>query len=83
MWACAYAQWERAATDVRQRGPVVAGARGRELVKNPSVAMMRDFATLLNRFAAELGATPAARAGMMITPRRAQSLEDLLHGRKR
>jgi len=81
MWACAYAQWERCAADVRERGAIVAGARGRERVNNPSAAMARDYATIANRLATELGMTPAARAGMRITPRRAQTLEELLGGR--
>src|SRR5436190_1895855 len=81
LWACAYAQWERCATDVRKRGAIVAGARGRERVRNPSASMARDYATIANRLAGELGMTPASRAGMRITPRRAQTLEELLGGR--
>jgi P27 family predicted phage terminase small subunit len=82
LWACSYAEWERCAADVRKRGAIVAGARGRERVKNPSAGMARDYATIANRLATELGMTPAARSGMKMTASRAHTLEDLLTGRK-
>jgi P27 family predicted phage terminase small subunit len=82
MWAVTVAQWERASDDVRKRGAIVAGARGKESVKNPSAGMVRDFAALANRLAADLGMSPAARVGMKVSQRRVGSLEDLLAGRQ-
>jgi P27 family predicted phage terminase small subunit len=82
MWAQFYSLMERALADVHERGAIVAGARGKDRVRNPSVAQARDAATTVRQLATELGMSPAARSGMRVTPRRAQSLEDLLAGRK-
>jgi phage terminase small subunit len=65
LWAKAHATAVRAHADVRKRGQIIAGARGgRERVKNPSVAIARDFSSLARSLAAELGMTPAGRVGL-------------------
>jgi P27 family predicted phage terminase small subunit len=65
MRAKAHATALNAHADVRRRGAIVAGARGgRERVKNPSVAIARDFSSLARSLATELGMTPSGRVGL-------------------
>ncbi len=56
-----YEAWSRL---LAGSGPIVRGARGRELVKNPLVAMVRDAADQVRLFARELGLTPSSLAGV-------------------
>lgn len=63
----AYALFVAAAIDVKQRGPLIPGQRGRgELVRNPSVQSMRDAAATMRAYATEFGLTPQARARMVL-----------------
>ena len=62
-----YALFVAAAIDVRERGPLIPGQRGRgELVRNPSVQSMRDAAATMRSYASEFGLTPQARARMVL-----------------
>ncbi len=53
-----------AATALAASGPLIRGARGGELVRNPLHSIVRDNATLLVTLARELGTTPSARSGL-------------------
>jgi P27 family predicted phage terminase small subunit len=45
-------------------GPLLKGARGTEVVKNPLVAMVRDEAVNVRNLARELGLTPSSLSGI-------------------
>jgi P27 family predicted phage terminase small subunit len=57
-------RYEASATALAASGPLIRGARGGELIKNPLHQIVRDNATLVLLLARELGATPSARAGL-------------------
>lgn len=62
-----WAVFVSAAIDIRERGVLIPGQRGRgELVRNPSVQTMRDAASSMRAFATEFGLTPQARARMVL-----------------
>lgn len=62
-----WAVFVAAAIDIRERGVLIPGQRGRgELVRNPSVQTMRDAASSMRAFATEFGLTPQARARMVL-----------------
>jgi P27 family predicted phage terminase small subunit len=78
-WAVTYAAWERTVADVRERGPIVDGARrGRERVRNPSVGMATNLAATLHRLQVELGMTPSSRSSIRMPGRRRETLEEIL-----
>jgi len=58
------ARYDKASRLLDASGPLIAGARGRELVKNPLHQVVRDDAVLIRSLAGELGLTPAARVGL-------------------
>lgn len=58
------ARYEKASRLLDASGPLIKGARGGELVKNPLHQIVRDNATLVRALAGELGLTPAARVGL-------------------
>lgn len=58
-----YAEAERL---YRQQGPLVAGARTGEQVKNPLHQVLRDNAALIRLFARELGFVPGSREGITV-----------------
>lgn len=60
----AVVRYERAAALLEKQGPLVAGARNGETVKNPLHQVVRDNADLVRAFARELGFTPAARSAL-------------------
>ena len=60
----AVARYVDAARTLEASGPLIRGARGGELVKNPLHQIVRDNALLLRAFARELGLTPSARTGL-------------------
>jgi P27 family predicted phage terminase small subunit len=60
----AAARYQASATALAASGPLIRGARGGELIKNPLHQIVRDNATLVLMLARELGATPSARSGL-------------------
>jgi P27 family predicted phage terminase small subunit len=60
----AVVRYEHAAQLLEQSGPLVRGARGGDLVKNPLHQVVRDNADLVRAFARELGFTPSARSAL-------------------
>lgn len=60
----ALVRYEQAAALYAGSGPLIRGARGGELVKNPLAPIVRDGATLVLALARELGLTPSARSGL-------------------
>ena len=58
------ARYEKASRLLDASGPLITGARGGELVKNPLHQIVRDNAVLVRSLASELGLTPAARVGL-------------------
>jgi phage terminase small subunit len=79
LWAKSYTAAVTAWRDVARRGEIIAGTRrGRERVRNPSVAIARDLSTLANRLATELGATPASRGGIRFPTSVPRSLAELV-----
>ena len=58
------ARYEKASRLLDASGPLITGARGGELVKNPLHQIVRDDAVLIRSLAGELGLTPAARVGL-------------------
>ncbi len=46
--------------------PLVRGARGNDLVRNPLHQVVRDNADLVKLFARELGLSPAARTSLTV-----------------
>lgn len=76
------ARYQRAATMLDGSAPLIRGARGGELVKNPLHQVVRDNTVLVRALARELGLTPSARAGLHGNqePER-DPVEDFLDGR--
>ena len=75
----AVARYAVAARTLEQSGPLVRGARGGELVKNPLHQIVRDNADLLRLLARELGLSPAARSGLRaVEPAAADAFEAYL-----
>jgi P27 family predicted phage terminase small subunit len=62
----AVSRYEEAAQMLRKTGPLIKGARGGDVVRNPLHQIVRDNADMMRMFARELGLTPAARAGLHI-----------------
>jgi P27 family predicted phage terminase small subunit len=60
----ALVRYKGAAALYAASGPLIRGARGGELVKNPLAPIVRDAATLVLALARELGLTPSARSGL-------------------
>lgn len=60
----AVARYQHAAVLLEQSGPLVRGARGGDLVKNPLHQVVRDNAVLIRAFARDLGFLPSAREGL-------------------
>jgi P27 family predicted phage terminase small subunit len=60
----AAARYQASAGALAASGPLIRGARGGELIKNPLHQIVRDNATLVLMLARELGATPSARSGL-------------------
>jgi len=52
------------AARLARSGPLIRGARGQELVRNPLVAMVRDAADQVRVLARELGLTPSSLTGV-------------------
>ena len=64
----AVSAYERDVALLARSGPVIAGARGRELVRNPLPQIVRDDRDAMRLLARELGLSPAARANLRIQP---------------
>ena len=64
----AVSAYERDVALLTGSGPVITGARGRELVRNPLHQIVRDDRDALRLLARELGLSPAARANLQIVP---------------
>ena len=64
IYAETVARYEQASRLLDASGPLIKGARGGELVKNPLHQIVRDNADEVRQFARELGLTPAARVGL-------------------
>lgn len=62
----AVARYVQAQKLYRTRGPLVAGARKGELVKNPLHQVVRDNAMLIRLLGRELGFVPSAREGLHV-----------------
>ena len=60
----AVARYRHASGLLDTSGPVIRGARGGELIKNPLHQVVRDNAVLVRSLARELGLTPAARTSL-------------------
>ena len=60
----AVARYDYAARLLTETGPLIRGARGGELVKNPLHQIVRDNATLVRALAGDLGLTPSARTSL-------------------
>lgn len=60
----AVARYTTAVRMLDQSGPLVRGARGGELVKNPLHQIVRDNADLARSLAREFGLTPSSRTGL-------------------
>ena len=72
------ARYDKASRLLDASGPLITGARGRELVKNPLHQIVRDDALLIRSLAGELGLTPAARVGLRDANGRATSVSTIL-----
>ncbi len=72
------ARYDKASRLLDASGPLITGARGRELVKNPLHQVVRDDAVLIRSLASELGLTPAARVGLHDAHGRATSASTIL-----
>jgi P27 family predicted phage terminase small subunit len=70
-----YGAWSRL---LAQSGPLIRGARGGELVRNPLAGMVRDQADQVRMLARELGLTPSALAGMGAADVRADPFDEFL-----
>lgn len=64
----AVAAYERDVALLTSSGPLINGARGRELVANPLHRIVRDDRDAVRLLARELGLSPAARANLRISP---------------
>jgi P27 family predicted phage terminase small subunit len=64
----AVAAYERDVPLLMRAGPLITGARGRELVRNPLHQIVRDDRDAIRLFARELGLSPAARASLQLMP---------------
>ncbi len=62
----AVARYEEAARMLARSSPLVRGARGNDLVRNPLHQVVRDNADLVKLFARELGLSPAARVSLTV-----------------
>jgi len=62
----AVARYEEAEERYHELGPLVAGARSGELVKNPLHQVVRDNAMLMARLATLLAFVPSAREGIVV-----------------
>jgi len=65
----AVSRYEDAARMLARSSPLVRGARGSDLVRNPLHQVVRDNADLVKLFARELGLTPAARVSLTVPDR--------------
>jgi len=72
------ARYDKTSRLLDASGPLITGARGRELVKNPLHQVVRDDAMLVRSLAGELGLTPAARVGLHDANGRATSASTIL-----
>jgi P27 family predicted phage terminase small subunit len=64
----AVAAYERDVPLLMRAGPLITGARGRELVRNPLHQIVRDDRDAIRLLARELGLSPAARASLQLMP---------------
>jgi P27 family predicted phage terminase small subunit len=62
----AVSRYAQAARLYAQSGPIIRGARGGDLVKNPLHQVARDNADEIRQLARELGLSPSARVGLRI-----------------
>jgi P27 family predicted phage terminase small subunit len=76
----AVARYQHAAVLLEQSGPLVRGARGGELVKNPLHQVVRDNAVLIRAFAKDLGFLPSAREGLKTPDTERDPLEAWMAG---
>ena len=72
------ARYAQASRLLDASGPLIRGARGGELVKNPLHQIVRDNAVLIRSLAGELGLTPAARVGLHAASGRATATSTIL-----
>jgi P27 family predicted phage terminase small subunit len=64
LYAEAVVRYQDLQARLAKSGPLLRGARGTEVVKNPLVAMVRDEANLVRNLARELGLTPSSLSGV-------------------
>jgi P27 family predicted phage terminase small subunit len=64
MYAEAVVRYQDLQARLARSSPLLKGARGTEVVKNPLVAMVRDEANLVRNLARELGLTPSSLSGV-------------------
>jgi P27 family predicted phage terminase small subunit len=69
-WVVRYEAWSR---HLARSGPLIKGARGHDLVRNPLVAMVRDAGAEVRVLARELGLTPSSLSGVHVAPEPADS----------
>jgi P27 family predicted phage terminase small subunit len=62
----AVAAYERDVSLLMSAGPLITGARSRELVRNPLHQIVRDDRDAVRLLARELGLSPAARANLQL-----------------
>ncbi len=78
----AVARYEQSARLLMDSGPLVRGARGGELVKNPLHQIVRDNADLVRVYARELGLTPSARGSLQARTEEADDALDAFAARR-
>jgi len=78
----AVSRYTDAARMLAQSSPLVRGARGGELVRNPLHQIVRDNADLVRVYARELGLTPSARTGLGSRADEADSALDAFAARR-
>lgn len=86
MYAEAVVRYEEYSAHLSRSGPLLRGARGSELVRNPLVGMVRDAGDQVRVLARELGLTPSSLSGVHAfrapDPESAQ-MEELMISRRR
>ena len=74
LYCDAVVRYEDYSARLARSGPLLRGARGSELVRNPLVAMVRDAADQVRALGRELGLTPSSLTGVHAFPDPASEL---------
>jgi P27 family predicted phage terminase small subunit len=64
-WVVRYESWSG---HLARTGPLIKGSRGRDLVRSPLVAMVRDAGADVRVLARELGLTPSSLSTVHVAP---------------